>query len=643
MGTHGMGQMNENGERFADLCSLNQLVIGGSIFPHKRIHKATWRSPDHVTENQIDHVCISRKFRRSLQDVRVMRGADVPSDHHLLATAVRLRLKNHKPKRTTKPRRRFNVGLLRNEDVQTSFQLNLFNRFQALQDQLESEDMDIETQWQHTKETWLGTCEEVLGRKKPEHKEWMSASTLQRLEERKEKKAVLNMSRTRSAKEKAQEEYTAADREVKKSVRKDKRDHIDSLAKRAEEAAGQGNLRELYQVTKQLAGKSQQADKPIKDKQGNPLTTTEEQLRRWAEHFSELLNRPAPDAPPDIPPAEADLPINCEKPTKAEIRQAIKSLKNWKAAGPDEVPAEAIKADTETAVSMLHSLFNKIWEEERVPAEWKEGILIKLPKKGDLGDCSNYRGIMLLSVPGKVLNRVLLERMKGAVDDRLRDQQAGFRKNRSCVDQIATLRIIVEQSLEWNSPLYINFIDFEKAFDSVDRETLWKLMRHYGIPQKIISIIKGTYKDMTCRVSHAGQLSDSFEVRTGVRQGCLLSPFLFILAIDWILKTTTESRNNGIQWLQGRQLDDLDFADDLALLSHYHRQMQDKTTRLDATSAEVGLKINKKKTEVLKVNNNTRIPITVGGETIKEVESFVYLGSVMDQQGGTEQDVSAHR
>nr|KAG5702159.1 hypothetical protein BaRGS_010425 [Batillaria attramentaria] len=76
MGTHGLGQMNENGERFADFCALNQLVIGGSIFPHKRIHKATWRSPDHVTENQIDHICISRKFRRSWRDVRVMRGAD---------------------------------------------------------------------------------------------------------------------------------------------------------------------------------------------------------------------------------------------------------------------------------------------------------------------------------------------------------------------------------------------------------------------------------------------------------------------------------------------------------------------------------------------------------------------------------------
>ena len=103
----------------------------------------------------------------------------------------------------------------------------------------------------------------------------------------------------------------------------------------------------------------------------------------------------------------------------------------------------------------------------------------------------------------------------------------------------------MEESLEWNSPLYINFIDYEKAFDSVDRETLWKLLRHYGVPEKIIAL--------------------RFEVKTGVRQGCLLSPFLFLPVIDWIMKTITTGRNNGIQWTPWTQLDDLDFADDPAL------------------------------------------------------------------------------
>ena len=107
-------------------------------------------------------------------------------------------------------------------------------------------------------------------------------------------------------------------------------------------------------------------------------------------------------------------------------------------------------------------------------------------------------------------------------------------KDRSCTDQIATLRIIVEQSMEWDSSLYINFVDYEKAFDTLDRDTLWKLLQHYGIPDKLISLIRNSYEDMTCRVVHAGQLTDSFMVKTGVRQGCLLSPFLFLLAIDWI-------------------------------------------------------------------------------------------------------------
>ena len=205
-------------------------------------------------------------------------------------------------------------------------------------------------------------------------------------------------------------------------------------------------------MTKKLTGKFQQTDKLVMDKNGNPVTTTNEQLKRWAEHFRELLNRPTPDSPPDIPPAETDLPISCDKPSKTEIKKAIMTLRSGKAAGPDEIPVEAIKADIERAAQMLYSLFSKIWEKEEVPAQWKEGIIIKLPKKGDLRGCSNYRGIMLLSTPGKVLNRILLERMKEAVDLKLRDQQAGFRRNRSCADQIVSLRIIVEQSLEWNSP-----------------------------------------------------------------------------------------------------------------------------------------------------------------------------------------------
>ena len=95
MGKHGLGMMNENGELFANTCALYNFVIGGTVFPHKEIHKGTWVSPDHKTINQIDHICISKKFRRSLLDVKVKRGADVYSDHHLVVAKLKLKLKKN--------------------------------------------------------------------------------------------------------------------------------------------------------------------------------------------------------------------------------------------------------------------------------------------------------------------------------------------------------------------------------------------------------------------------------------------------------------------------------------------------------------------------------------------------------------------
>ena len=121
--------------------------------------------------------------------------------------------------------------------------------------------------------------------------------------------------------------------------------------------------------------------------------------------------------------------IDCNKPTREEIKRAIGHTQNGKAAGPAGIPTEALKGDVTTSVEMLFSLFEEIWEKEEIPAEWKEGYLIKIPNKGDLSRCDNFRGITLLSVPVKVLNILILERMKGEVDKTLREEQAGFRQD----------------------------------------------------------------------------------------------------------------------------------------------------------------------------------------------------------------------
>ena len=637
MGRHGLGEINDNGERFVNHCSINNLVIGGTIFPHKRIHKATWISPDGRTENQIDHFCISCKFRRSLRDVRVMRGADVASDHHLLLAKVKLKLRKFESREGSR-RLKFQVNLLQDTHRKQEFELALKNRFQLLQD---LEETDIEEHWTKIREIFESTCKEELGPKTYKNKDWMTQESLDKVEERKRLKTKINNSRTRAEKLLAQQEYGEKNREVRKAIQKDKNIYLEELAERAEKAAANGHMRIVHQITKTLSGKRSKPVMPVKDLDGKSIFDREGQLNRWRTHFCQLLNRPPPDEPPDILPARTDLPIETGPPSKEEIAKSISQLRSWKAAGPDNIPPEALKADIPVSVEILHGLFDKIWKEEKIPNEWKEGHIIKLPKKGDLSNCNSYRGISLLSIPGKVFNRVILNRIKDITDEKLRDQQAGFRKNRSCADQIATLRIIVEQSEEWNSPAVINFVDFEKAFDSVDRNILWKLMRHYGIPEKIVSLVKFSYDGTNCQVFHDGQLSDPFDINTGVRQGCLLSPFLFILIIDWIMKETTKGRRNGLQWTLWQQLDDLDFADDIALISHSQEQMQAKTDHLHKISERVGLKIHPGKSKVLKIGNVSANEVTLGTTPLEEVEEFTYLGSIIDKKGGTEADIKA--
>ena len=141
-----------------------------------------------------------------------------------------------------------------------------------------------------------------------------------------------------------------------------------------------------------------------------------------------------------------------EKPsgsiTKAEIRSAITSMKAGKAPGVDCLTVELLKADitTTTTVDELHDLFCEIWVSETVPTDWRRGLIVKIAKKGDLTKCGNWRGITLMSVAAKVMGKVLIRRISGGVDARLRKEQAGFRRGRSTIEQIFVLRNIVEQA-----------------------------------------------------------------------------------------------------------------------------------------------------------------------------------------------------
>lgn len=152
--------------------------------------------------------------------------------------------------------------------------------------------------------------------------------------------------------------------------------------------------------------------------------------------------------------------------------------------------------------------------------------------------CDNPRGISLLSVPSKVLGRLVIEHIKEGIDPKLRCEQAGFWEGRGPIGHVFILRNIIKQSIEWQTPLYINFLDFTKVFDSLDCSRLWKILGHYGIPSEFVDLIRAMYEDSCCNVIDNGKMSDWFDVKTGIPRDCIMSGFLFIVAVDWLMTNT---------------------------------------------------------------------------------------------------------
>ena len=398
--------------------------------------------------------------------------------------------------------------------------------------------------------TYNMTVKKVLGYKTKEVKPWISKEAWDLIEQRKEIKLKLDGTNSERLKEKRRVEYKAKDREVKRQIRRDKRNWSEGIEKEAEEAASRQNMKTLYSLTKTICNDKPRQSTVVNDRNGNALTSNEDRRKRWKEHFMEILNREEPADPinEDVNDQQDTADIDTGHVSKAEIRRAIKTLENGKAPGEDMITAELLKADLEFTTDRVKELIDTIWSLEKVPLKWKRGLIIKIPKKGNLRECKNWRGVTLLPVASKILGRIIIERICIGIDHRLRKEQAGFRSGRGTTEQIFILRNILEQVNEWQATLYINFVDFEKAFDSVHRNGLWTIMSQYGIPQKIINIVKAMYDGFECAVVEEEATSEWFELTTGVKQGCTMSGFLFLLVIDWVMRHTVKEEGTGLRW-----------------------------------------------------------------------------------------------
>lgn len=638
MGKHGLGIINDNGHRLVEFCTDRNLLIGGTLFPHKNCHKTTWTSPDGNHKNQIDHICFNRKWRRSVEDVRNKRGADISSDHYLVVAEIKLKIANLRNKYQA-TQKKFNINKLSLPRVRNRFQEELKYKHER---NTYSDTDTIDVKWGMIKDIYKSTSENVLGFKHKHRKEWISETTWELIEKRKQIHNQKLVASDTTQKERLTNEYRDLNKQVKRSARRDKRTWINNLAKQAETAAVSHDTRTLYSISRKLSTRKPTTNNPILDEHKKLQSSVTAQVKVWENHFKHILDNNHTEETDDLNPwpriTPARIRFCIEPPTKAEVKRAIQKLKCNKSPGPDNINAELLQVCSDTSANILLPLLRDIWEKETVPKEWKEGLIIKLFKKGNKHDCNNYRGITLLNICSKILSLILLDRLQDSIEPYIRGEQAGFRPSRSCIDQINTLRIILEQASEWRSPIYLLFIDFEKAFDKINRNIIWKILATNGIPDKIINIIKNMYEGSTCRVVHQGRVSDPIPVRAGVKQGCVLSPLLFLISIDTVMRATN-TQPRGIQWGLTTRLEDLDYADDLCLLSHTLTDLQTKLRALDLQANKVGLKINLKKTKEMRVNTANAEPLHLQDKDLEKTETFCYLGSIVTQQGGAESDI----
>ncbi|KAJ4450860.1 hypothetical protein ANN_02292 [Periplaneta americana] len=182
------------------------------------------------------------------------------------------------------------------------------------------------------------------------------------------------------------------------------------------------------------------------------------------------------------------------------FQKSIENLKKYKSPGIDQIPAELIQEGGSALYSEIYKLVLAIWEKEIVPEQWKESITVPIFKKGDKTNCGNFRGISLLLTSYKILSNILLRRLTPYVDEIIGDHQCGFRRNRSTIDQIFCIRQIMEKKWVYKGTVHQLFIDFKKAYDSVKREVLYDILIEFGIPKKLVRLIKMCLSETYSRV-----------------------------------------------------------------------------------------------------------------------------------------------
>ena len=627
VGPHGSGTRNTNSSLLLNFARSRRLRIAGSWYQRPELHRWTWYSNAGGVAKEIDHILVSTRWR-ILQNCRVFRSAEFfATDHRLVVATLRLRIKSRRLSRCNQTV--FHLEKLKDLVCAQEYAVAVSNRFNvlgSLEDPVEL--------WDTFKRETLEAAKEYIGERPRSRSGFASEETLENIEESRAARLAGNRGR-----------YRALARRTRALLRRDKERYVRSLAEDVEGHLNANDLRPAYRALKKLRSKSSSQASAIRAADGHLVSDMDGQRARWAEYFEQLYMADPPSGQlpvAGLQMAEANPPIDEAPPSLDEVREAVARLRGGKAPGVCNISAELLKAGGEAMTRGLHAVLTAVWQSGTIPPDWKRGLVVPIWKgKGDRQDCNNYRGITLLSVPGKVLAHLLLMRIRGHLLKLQRPEQSGFTPGKSTTDRILALRVLVERRREFRQGMLASYVDLKKAFDSVHREALWDLLRLRGIPARIIGLLTGLYSGTESAVKCGGGVSCFFPVNAGVRQGCVLAPSLFNTCMDWVLGRVVDQSHCGAS-VGNTTVTDLVFADDAVILAESLEVLVLALETLHEETKPLGLQVSWTKTKVQVFGgllDETVQSVHACGEDIEILESFTYLGSVVHNSGGSRHEV----
>lgn len=570
-------------------------------------------------------IAISYDYQKEIHDVQVRRGANIDSDHYLTRIKIKFTPKR-KFKRKTPVIPKFDLHRIKDSEITEKWE------------EQHAED------WEEFQTKVIKTAKDLIPlHKKPKHP-WWNQECENALEER--KKAFQNYNCNKS--EETQRKFFELRKRTSKILRQNKRKYVNEQLESIDENFKNYNTHDFYKsFSNQIKGYSPQ-NLCFRKQDGKLALTNRENCQVLATYFSQLLNCPEPiERFPKVQPGIT--PQNSSPPTQEEIYAHIKKLKSNKTSGEDGIVAELLKNLGPNSLKEITQIIQNIWQTEKIPEDWKIALIHPLHKKGNKSDVNNYRGISLLPVTYKILSACLLNRTQQQLEPEIAEYQAGFRPNRSCPEQIFNLKTVLKMRALRQKPVVCTFVDFKKAYDSIDRPSLFQILEERGLDPKTREIIKQTLIGTKSKVKFVGEISEPFDIRTGVRQGDGLSPILFNVVLDKVMKEwERELRKCGV-WKPIRlgvsknnlYIPYLAFADDLAILTEDEQTAVKQLEVLKECAEKVGLQISFEKTEFFCSKTEITSLKTKYGK-INRVPYFKYLGEFIEPTG-TEKMSQQHR